>query len=84
VDIHIDSSGLIAFLGDFHTKSEDDQGGFVTTKQICDKLGISDKKAYSIIRRLKDEGLVEHGHVWITSIDNKRVRSNGYRLKPQS
>lgn len=84
MDIRIDSSGLVEYLEKINSEQRENQGGFVTTRQIREVLNISDKRTLELLRKLKEKGMIEHGHVWITSIDNKRVKSNGYRLKPEA
>lgn len=83
MDIHIDSSGLIEFLSTMNKEENSENDGLVTTRQICESLNVSSRKALEMLRRLKDQGLVEHGHTWIMSIDNRKVRTNGYRLVPK-
>ena len=80
MDIPVKSEGgLIEFLASLHAGTENDSG-YVTTKQIRDTLGISERKTLAMLRSLIDAGVVEHGYVSAVSIDKKNVRSNGYRL----
>jgi CTP-dependent riboflavin kinase len=84
LDVQVKSDGgLIEFLASLQSQQENDGNAeYVTTRQICDQLGISEKRACKLIKELIDKGLVEHGYVPSKSIDGRNVRSNGYRLKP--
>lgn len=80
MDVSIKSDSLIEFLSSLQEKS--DKGGYVTTREICETLGIGEKKAIKLLRKAIDTGRVEHGHIYMRSIDGRIVRSNGYRLVP--
>jgi len=80
LDVPVKSEGgLIEFLASLHAEAGSDSD-YVTTKQIRDTLGISERKTLALLRNLIDTGVVEHGYVSTVSIDKRIVRSNGYRL----
>jgi Mn-dependent DtxR family transcriptional regulator len=80
LDIQVKSdSGLIELLASLNS-SQPEKGGYVTVTEMSETLGVSTRKVHAMLRILIAEGKVEHGHIPMRSIDNRMVRSNGYRL----
>jgi DNA-binding Lrp family transcriptional regulator len=79
MDVPIKSDGLIEFLASTQG-SGTERDGHMTTSEISNALGVSEKKVRSVLRKLINDGRVTHKHVYVRSIDGNMVRSNGYRL----
>ena len=80
MDIQIKSDfSLIEFLSSLNG-SQTERNGYVTVAEISEALGVSQRKVQMMLRVLIAEGKAEHGHIPMRSIDNRTVKSNGYRL----
>lgn len=71
---------VAALLEAAQAKDENGEAGGMTTAQIIEKTGLSEKLVLKRLRRLKAEGRLAVYHGYIVSLDGHRRRVPHYRL----